>query len=313
MAIVLKKISKLPFAPVVAGLFALVAAALVMATPIWLLEDVVTRVGLDSVIAAAAPPLGMKAHALLGIAAAFGTGAALWVLLLPVARMLDRKKPKMARTAASTVPSQNEDVNVGLSDEPVLRGRRRPILAEQELGAPFMSDEALSDAPIYPPVATEPTASPEELVLDDVFADLKPADGQDADAVMPAPEPEPQPEPVQQLVPQVTVSFETDKPKKAYALPVPPPSEYESQESISDLVLRLEQGLNQRAATIEATQAAAEAAMAADALHQAEAALPQSRPGAAAEPAPQQPEVRDVDSALRQALNTLERLAVGAR
>ncbi len=338
MAIVLKRASRLPFAPIVAGLFALSAAVLVMATPGWLLEVLVEKTGIASVLSAAAPPLGMKARALMAILAALGTGLVFWIGLTPFARLLDRKpKTKFKRDVAPSV-DQASDSPVDLDSKPVsddiARRLRRPIFADRELGAPFMSKEALAFAPILAPSEIDPVA-PDELMLDMSYAqgaeepaltldppahvvddqevvepfapeayapvafDLPPADN----FVMP-------PAPVSTGPVSAAPEFvAADFAAAAPTIPVLPPYDAHSGESIAEMVERLERGLERRSAAISAARAAADAAVAVQAV---EAAAP-----AAYNPAQASGSLagaqREVDSALQQALNTLERLAAGGR
>ncbi len=87
----LKQIQRLPFAPVVALMFAAVAAILVLATPVWLLEHVVYAAGLPDILPAAAPPLGSKARFLLVVLAAGGTFALAFLAALPLRDAKPRK------------------------------------------------------------------------------------------------------------------------------------------------------------------------------------------------------------------------------
>lgn len=87
----LKQIQRLPFVPVVALMFAAVAAILVLATPVWLLEHVVYAAGLPDILPAAAPPLGSKARFLLVFLAAGGTFALAFLAALPFRDAKPRK------------------------------------------------------------------------------------------------------------------------------------------------------------------------------------------------------------------------------
>lgn len=330
MAIVLKRVSRLPFAPIVAGLFALVAAVLVMATPIWMLEGIVGRLGIDSVLAAAAPPLGAKARAVLAVLTALGTGAALWLGISAVSRLLGRKsksavpksKVQVPAAPASATAMENDDLPVG---------RRRPILADRELGAPFMSDEALLNSPLVA-APSGPDVDTDELILNHAMIPVDtgkapiileaPEGHDDMDTIDPfgsanaappiAPAPAPEQTRYELKVPVVDdpeleampMDFAAARP----AIPVlPPHAEGRSKESFEDLVSRLENGLARRAAAISAAQAAAEAAVAVKAVEQV------SPQDAAATEGRLETAQQEVDSALRQALNTLERLAAGSR
>jgi hypothetical protein len=360
MAIILKRASKLPFAPIAAGLFALAAATLVMATPVWMLESLAERSGIASVLSAAQPPLGMKARALMAIMAALGTGAVVWAAMIPITKMLERKGRVSARPLVSNDLASNDDV-----PSPIARdqagARRSPIFADRELGAPFMSEQALADAPMLMPQNPE-SVDPDELVLDAAFMGSEAATPMDASSAQPispatpshatpayeipayqpraymppAPAADPDdhwhnaaPSPVD-AAPN-SVSFDeivldetahadaaSDAPgadvlqdviEPGSAIPVPPPVQARHAETISELVERLESGLKQRAAALAAAQAAADAAIAAQAVHNVAPAA--SAPRAATPPLAAAQ--RDVDSALTQALSTLERLATASR
>lgn len=87
----LKQLQRLPFAPVVALMFAAVAALLVLATPVWLLEHAVLAVGLPEVLPAAAPPLGTKARFLLILLAGGGAAVVAFAAALPFRNTKPRK------------------------------------------------------------------------------------------------------------------------------------------------------------------------------------------------------------------------------
>jgi hypothetical protein len=140
MVTLARRAHRIPFAPVVAVLFGVVAAILMAAVPVWLFEKGVVASGLPDLIAAAAPPLGLIAR-LLAIAAAFlGTALLIRLLLVPVGRMIDGK-------ARVRTPWRDAgyDADANQSNANPLPPRR-PIFAPDELGAPLMSDEAIAAA-----------------------------------------------------------------------------------------------------------------------------------------------------------------------
>lgn len=139
-----RMLAKLPFAPIVGALFALVAVVLVIATPQWLFERWVSVSGIASIISAATPPLGEKARILAAVVAGIGVGGMLWSALTLGERLLRR----------SAVGHEPDEV----AASPAIDMRRRPLSADNELGAPLMSDEAMAQAR-------------EELVLDMPLAD----------------------------------------------------------------------------------------------------------------------------------------------
>jgi hypothetical protein len=350
MAKMLKKISRLPFAPIVAGMYALAFAILVMAAPAWILEAIVGQSGVDQVVSAAAPPLGMKARALLALLGAGGVAAFFFVTLKPVEMLMSRPKKAKAATPVTKIvePSAPDPV---VEDEDAFGGRRRrPLLAREELGAPFMSDEALDDAPILPPLADEVEMADDTLDLDqaleldmsqaivehahsplmvkksnltleppvevpdafDLVEPFEPAHSEvPAAPTIDTPKPfgiplaadedvvEPAPEWTQPIVPEMRI-------------PVAPPQvEVRDTGSLQDLVGQLEQGIDRRAAAISATQAAVDSIAAVEALEKAQASNGDT-PSNGATPGLGQAQA-EVDTALRRALETLDRLAAGAR
>lgn len=158
MTKLLRQVARVPLAPVIAGLFGLVVAMLVAMTPVWLLERLVSTAGLPALIPAANPPLGATAQALCVVMAGAGTFGLLWVLLTPLQSLVRKQRPQKAkgsRIVAAPPPADS------------VRMKRPPIFAERELGAPFMSDEAIagsvlpveSSAQVTVPAASAPAAS----------------------------------------------------------------------------------------------------------------------------------------------------------
>jgi hypothetical protein len=273
MAIVLKRASRLPFAPIVAAVFAGVAGILVLAAPAWMLEQLVDRIGLATVLPAAAAPLGIKARALIAIVSALLAGLATWAVMVPVEKLLSRPKVRPFEVAPLKPMSVSDT-------PPSMAGfNRPPIFADRELGAPFMSAEALAGAPIERAEEIDsPRVEPADdaLVLDGAL--MQPEDqlfARTAPLVIPT-------------VAEDEESFHQDGtseiPQRIVAAPVPPPADDTQGDTVANLMARLEHGLERRAQA--QVQAAAKA-------------LPQAQP--------------EIDSALRQALGTLERLAAAAR
>jgi hypothetical protein len=154
MVTLARRASRIPFAPVVAILFGIVAAILVAATPQWLFERGVVSSGLPGILAAATPPLGLMAR-LLAIATTFlAITVLLWAVLGPLtARLEGRVRARTPWRDAGYDTPVPEDSDLFIAP-------RRPIFAPEELGAPLMSDEAIAVVP-------EPeTTSDEEAVLE---------------------------------------------------------------------------------------------------------------------------------------------------
>lgn len=141
----LKLIQRLPFAPVVALMFAGVAAALVVATPVWLLEHAVLAAGLPDVLPAAAPPLGTKARILLMVGAAFASGTFAFLLAWPF-----RDRPQRTPQVVTVPPLRSAEVPVDDS----LSFSRRSVFAS-----------AAEDEPILPSFLAEPLAQMREMPL----------------------------------------------------------------------------------------------------------------------------------------------------
>ena len=129
-------LDKVPFAPVVGLLFGLAAGILILATPGWLFEHMVAKSGLPELVAAAAPPLGDKARIMAAFLALLGVAATLWVLLVLLTSLV---KPRPAQSRGSQIEPDGDEAH---PDAPL----RRPLFAEADLGAPFMSDEAIAHA-----------------------------------------------------------------------------------------------------------------------------------------------------------------------
>ena len=207
----------------VAALAGFAAAVVAFAIPADLLGQLVSATGLPHLLAAAEPPLGLKARAGIGIA---GAAAAFGFVFLMM-RMLDGFGRKRARPE----PELDED-----ELRPRLRRRDlhpdapvcRPISATRDFGEPapppFVPAEPYAAPPEAdaPPAPDWPAAPDEPLELTERsapswLAEAEP-ESEVAEAVASEPEPEPEPRPV----------------------PVP------ADASLDDLMRRLEQGLARR-------------------------------------------------------------------
>ncbi len=166
----LKRVARVPFAPVVAAMFGMIALILIFMTPGWLFERMVQASGLPSLIPAAQPPLGETARKLSAIAGGLGVFSALWAGLALLRAIVKRNAPPKAR-------GSRIDAAAPIMESPIAKRSREPIFAERELGAPFMSDEAIAsvvsspptdDAESAQPVSAPPVPEPDQapLVLD---------------------------------------------------------------------------------------------------------------------------------------------------
>ena len=234
MASIAKRVAKIPFAPVVALLFAAAIAILVAAAPQWRLEQAVAATGLDHVVSMAKPPLGMKARAAAVIAAFLIVGFVLWLVIGLIERALTRPRPAF-------VPVQDDSVEEPHVEKAAAEPSRRPIFADSELGAPLMSDAALTT--VAPPV--------EAPAIED--ADLEaPVGIDDAPLILEAPEPV---TPVEPDVPASALPPIADAPElqvpisiEEFDLPAieEEPAMVEGESSIDALIRRLEAGLARR-------------------------------------------------------------------
>jgi hypothetical protein len=182
----LKGVPDLPFPPIVAGLYGVVSGFLVYSTPQWLFEHAVDMSGIAQFVPAATPPLGEKARLMAAGASVFAVALALWPVLAIAQRIVRkmRKKPEVHVRARGIVIADSIDNSVvshlTVPQEVSLPGASRaPIFADNELGAPLMSDEALVaggelvlDAPLDAPLeAPSLLVKPGEAApsLDDVM------------------------------------------------------------------------------------------------------------------------------------------------
>lgn len=172
----LKQVQRLPFAPVVALMFAAVAAILVLATPIWLLEHAVLAVGLPDVLPAAAPPLGSKARFLLVFLASGGAAVLAFVAAFPFRNAKSRKPQAVTvqplRRDADEAPIFNRPSVFAapvLEDEPNLPSfLAQPLaqLAQEALPPAQHEDELLLDALM---IVEEAPVAPAPMTPDAVF------------------------------------------------------------------------------------------------------------------------------------------------
>jgi hypothetical protein len=191
----LDRLNTLPFAPVVGAMFGVVAMILVIATPSWLFSRAVVATHLPSIIAVASPPLGDKARVIAALLLGLLIAAILWLLIDRIEKWL----------AARALVANADDDELG--ETAPQASRRRPIFAQADLGAPFMSDEAMAVAR-------------DELVLDNVMPD-QPSEPLAADPPIP---------------PQAALQQEADEPAQQFG----------AGEPIAALMARLEDALERR-------------------------------------------------------------------
>jgi hypothetical protein len=131
----LKRIARIPLAPAIAAMFGLIALTLISMTPGWLLERLVSAAGLAAVFPAAQPPLGSTARILCAVFGGIGVFVLLWAALSPLQALVRKRRPQKAKGSR---------IGAAPTVSPAHAMKRPPIFAERELGAPFMSDEAIA-------------------------------------------------------------------------------------------------------------------------------------------------------------------------
>jgi hypothetical protein len=242
VAKLLKTINKIPFAPVVAIAFGVMAAILMIAMPLWRFEQLVTLTGLPRILSFARPPLGDSARGLAALFAGLGVGLLIWLGLSSLSILMkDQKQPKARgrRIEPAIVPPSAES---GLP-------QRRPIFAERDLGAPFMSDEVLGKqmADIVPE-ATIKKLAPVAVAQPVIFA--------------PAPDFVPAPPFVREPDPVADIDMPAEMPSALSAIPTamlveeaaipaapaPAPTATAAEPTLADLMARLETALDRRQA-----------------------------------------------------------------
>ncbi len=163
----LKNLARVPFAPVVAAMFGVITLILIFMTPGWLFGRMIAASGLPALVPAASPPLGETARRLSAIVGGLGVFGLLWAALSLLRAVVKRNAPPKAR-GSRIAPVETSAVGT----VPAPLRKRDPIFAERELGAPFMSDEAIAgttatkapEEPEAPAAIPEPEAAP--LLLD---------------------------------------------------------------------------------------------------------------------------------------------------
>jgi len=244
----------------VSALAGFAAAVVAFAIPADLLGQLVSATGLPHLLAAAEPPLGLKARAGIGIA---GAGAAFGLVFL-LMRMLDRRgraRPAVREPEGEHAPRlRRRDVH---PDAPVCR----PISAARDFGEPAPPAPRAQPEPSAPPAPaplelTERTPAwfvDEEAEPDDALAE---AFAPDLDTVRAAlwdePGIAPEPAPASESEPEAEPAGYEPEPVPVYAAePEPAPAcepepepelrpEPLAEATLPDLMRRLEQGLARR-------------------------------------------------------------------
>lgn len=258
MVTLARRVNHTPLAPVVGVMFGVVAAILVAATPSWIFDRLVVQSGLPSILSFAAPPLGLTARILAMALAAIVVGSVLWLVVGLIEKALAGRGHQRALWF---------DAGYSAVEVPVtIEGRRRPIFAPAELGAPLMSDEAIAanrpidDVVEYADfdVITDNSTDGAADALVDAAAEVTADETIDESAAAPIRERiQPVIEPTsvsswrtsQTPLPELTPEPELEVPLSAAEFDLPPSdAPGDDDDSIESLIRRLESGLARRAA-----------------------------------------------------------------
>jgi hypothetical protein len=219
--------------------FAAVSAGFVaFAMPEALFSGLIQATGLPELVAAARPPLGDTARFAVTGAATLVTFAAVWALMAALDRVPARREPA-AELEAEAPRLRRADAH---PDAPA----RRPLLA-RDLGEPLELDQ-MAEAPVEAPFA-EADLRPLPGFL--IPQEPEPAAVAEAEAETEADQPEPQPEPAAEARPEPAAE---PLPIAELAARLPETeAEDEGDQSLSQLVNRIEFGLNRKRQALPAT------------------------------------------------------------
>ena len=214
-----------------AGLAAVALAFFTFAMPDDLFSSLIARSGLPGLIAAAEPPLGMKARGAVIAAVA----VLVFVLVLLLFRAIDRISARPARAAADAAEAEAEAPRLRRADAHPDAPARRPLLAGRDLGD-YVEPEDEEDYYDIPPAEEkfadlEVSALPGFLTAEEIEAS----------------EAEVEDEPVACAQPREDID--------ALVSQLPDVAQAGGHESISELMQRLESGLTQRELGADPVQA----------------------------------------------------------
>lgn len=230
MVTLARRVNRTPMAPVIGVMFGMAAAILVAAMPSWIFDRVVVQSGLPTILPFAAPPLGLTARLLAIAFAAIVVGGGLWLVIAIIEKLLTAKTGQRALWY---------DAGYSAAEQPVtIEGRRRPIFAPAELGAPLMSDEAIAAMrPYNDAVAEEPADADRATPIKSWIHPAIEAESVSSWQTSPTSLPELNPDP------------ELEVPLSAAEFDLPPSdTPGEDDNSLQSLIRRLESGLARRSA-----------------------------------------------------------------
>jgi hypothetical protein len=257
-----------------AALAALSAGFVAFAMPESLFSSLIEATPLPRLVAAAQPPLGDTARFIVVGASALVTFAAIWALMAALDRFPARRSPAVAPDA--------EAPRLRRADAHPDAPARRPLFAVRDLGEPLELEE-LAEPPAAEAPAEEAGHRPLPAFLipqGETPAPEPQAEAQPEPEAAPEPEPEPEPE----------ARSDPEPPALSELAAQLPEAGSRTDQSLSQLVNRIEFGLSRKRQAIPAAEAPP-----------AEAAP--------AEGVPAEPE--RVGHRLRSAINDLQKIASG--
>lgn len=217
--------------PLVAGASALIVAVAIAVVPMWRIETVVSESGLPALLPIAAPPLGWTARAAMMLLAALLVAAPVWIALT----LLAVRRPVALPSAEPLV--EEAPPSVRRADAHPDAPPRPPVRAARDLGTPFL----------------DPVASPEpEVELPrDLNTPMAMFDPEALPMVPAAPPPTVRPlfrPPVIEAEPVAEIEPEPAGPAAVEAIdePAPPAPAPQPAPALSELIDRLDQGLQRR-------------------------------------------------------------------
>lgn len=147
----------LPVAPLAAGIIGLCTAGMFALLPTDLLESLVVDSGVASVLSAAEPPLGFTARAVLIVLCGGGAGLVAWFALFLLFGSRSVVLQRASEDADAAPVLRRADAH---PDAPP----RRPLLANRDLGTPFL-DVRAKPVHVMAPAQPAPTVPPAPPLL----------------------------------------------------------------------------------------------------------------------------------------------------
>lgn len=181
-----KFVQRLPFAPIVAVLFGATAAVLVLAVPDWRFEQFVSESGLATYVAAAEPPLGIKARFLSALLVAGMVSLGLFLLLNPLAKSAERRRqpvevdPLPMDAFGRLRRARGPDAAIDMADDlPNLPRFLQPESVAESPSAPAADSHAASLPMFFQAAMDDPagkegagSAAEDELLLETVIDEM---------------------------------------------------------------------------------------------------------------------------------------------